>query len=123
MTGARGNQNRAIAVAIRGLVAAFLDAHGHEVSAKPYARRISEALDGALAPDVAGIPGVHLDVSSRLQHRLSDDLDSAVRAAKINGDQLAVLVQYRPDRDVGQAYAICTLADMSKLLHAADAAP
>ena len=106
MTGPVGNQNRAIAIAIRNLVSTYLGTEGFNTVPKPYHRRVSESLDSAVDPDVSGIDGVHIDVSSRLQHRLSDDLDAARRAGHINGSDVAVLVQYRPERPVSESYAI-----------------
>ena len=123
MTSTGGNQNRAIGLAIRQLVAAFLVANGHDATAKPVPRRISDSFETALVPDIQGVPGVHMEVSARLRPRLSESMDGAVRAAKINGDGVAVLVQHRPDRQVAESYAICTLADMSRLIHAVQASP
>ncbi|RKE60514.1 hypothetical protein [Microbacterium sp. AG238] len=115
------NQNRAVGAAIRQLVAAFLVANGHHVTAKPVPRRISDSFETALDPDIEGIPGIHMEVSARLRPRLSETLDGAVRAAKINGDAIPVAVLHRPERDVAESYAICTLADMSRLIHAVQA--
>lgn len=80
MSGAAGNRNRAISHAVRNLVSGYLETEGFETTPKRYASRISESLEHALEPDIAGLPLVHLDVSSRVLHRLSDDLDGARRA-------------------------------------------
>lgn len=114
-----GNANRAIAVVIRGLISSYLVTEGFDTTPKPYSRKISDSLETALDPDVTGLPGVHLDVSSRLTHRLSEDLDAARRAASINGTELGAFVQYRPERSVAEAYVVLGLDHFAKLLRAA----
>lgn len=111
-----GNRNRAISHAVRGLVASFMRSEGFDAVAKAHISRISEGIDAALDPDIAGIDGVHIDVSSRVQHRLSEDLDDARRTAAINGRHIAALVQYRPSRDVEQSFVVMGLDHFSKLL-------
>lgn len=111
-----GNQNRVIHAAVRDIVANYIGTQGLDVTAKPYSRKISEGLEHALAPDVAGLPGVHLDVSSRLTHRLSIDLDSARRAGSINGADVSAFVQYRPERDPGESFVVLGLDQFCHLL-------
>lgn len=117
MSGTTGNRNRAIAVAVRDLVATYAQHAGFpEAAPRPYARKLSEALDDPFAPDVSGIPGVHLAVSSRLNHRLSEDLDAARRAGAINGAGVAALVQWRSERDVSEAFVVLGLDDFLQLV-------
>lgn len=124
MTGAAGNRNRAISHAVRGLVSAYMDTAGFETTPKPYASRISESLEHALEPDIGGLlPLVHLDVSSRLQHRLADDLDSARRAGAVNGAEVSAFVQYRSEKPIAEAYVVLGLDHFAQLLRAAQASP
>ncbi|MDD7929883.1 hypothetical protein [Microbacterium thalli] len=123
MSGAAGNRNRAISHAVRNLVSGYLGTEGFETTPKPYAGRISDSFETALEPDIQGLPGVHLDVSSRLQHRLADDLDSARRAGAVNGTEVSAFVQYRAERPIPESYVIVGLDHFAKLLRAAQASP
>lgn len=113
-----GNKSRSIHAAIVDLVGYFLDGEGIEAMAKRHASSISDTLsdDVALAPDLS-LPGVHLDVTSRLSpYRLSEDLESAQRAAAIRGVPVGAFVQWRAEREVEQAYVVTSLADFAKLV-------
>lgn len=123
MSVAAGNQNRAIAVVVRELIASYLDREGFDAVAKPYQPRISDSLDHTFAPDVAGLPRTHLDVSSRLTHRLSIDLDGARRAGAINGAEVSAFVQYRANKDISESFVILGLDHFSKLLRGDHLAP
>lgn len=118
-----GNKNRAIAVVVRGLIASYLEHEGIDAVAKPYHSRISDSLDHAFEPDVAGLPRTHLDVSSRLTHRFAEDLDGARRAGAINGAEVSAFVQYRANKDISESFVILGLDHFSKLLRGDHLAP
>lgn len=109
--------------AMREIVAVFLAEEGFsDAKAKPTFTRISEGLDLADMPDVAGVPGVYMAVSARRAHRLSVDLDAARREADAAGYPVAALVQTR-ERSVGEAFVILTLSDFVKLARTAMPVP
>ncbi|WP_431072106.1 hypothetical protein [Microbacterium phyllosphaerae] len=114
---AYGNKNRAIHRAVVDLAASYLDAEGITAITKRRASTISDALadDIVFAPDLA-VEGVHLDVSSKLTHKLAEDLESAQRAAAINGTLAAGFVQWRGDKEIDQAYVVTSLAHFAKLI-------
>ncbi|KZE41588.1 hypothetical protein [Microbacterium sp. T32] len=119
MPAAIGNANPSVHHAVRELTVGYLRAEGFDVSAKRHHARLSDALaDDMLAPDVEGIPGVHLAVTSRLRHRLSGDLDAARRAADINGTSVAAVLQWRAERPIADAYVLVSLADFARLVRA-----
>lgn len=113
---AHGNRNRSVHVAVRDLVALYLDAEGIAATPKRTPHGLSDSLgDDALDPDLS-LAGMDLNVTSRLTHRLSDDLDAVTRAAAIRGVPVAGFVQWRGDRPVEQAYAILPLSGLAKLI-------
>lgn len=118
MTTAVGNQSRAIHRAVTDLVTTYLDQSGFEgVSARPYHRRISDALTADLtAGDVRGLEGVHMLVTSRQTHRLDVDLDRARVGADVSGQAIACVIQWRGDRSVDQSFAVLSLRDLARLM-------
>lgn len=113
-----GNKSRSIHRAVVDLVGYYLDAEGIATTTKRTPTGLSDSMsdDVALAPDLS-LPGVHLDVTSRLSpFRLSEDLESAQRAAAINATPVGAFVQWRAEREVEQAYVITSLRDFAKLV-------
>ncbi|MFG6502511.1 hypothetical protein [Microbacterium sp. P05] len=121
------NKNRSVHRAVVDLVGAFFEQEEIFATVAPRPSRvapikISEALDvdlDTLAPDIA-IPGVAVTVTSRLRHRLSDDLDAATRTAVLTGAPVGALVQWRADVGIDQSYAVMSLAHFAKLVRAAE---
>jgi hypothetical protein len=112
-----GNVSPSVHAAVRDLTVGFLQGERFDVSAKRRHARLSDSLgDDTLAPDVHGLPGVHLAVTSRLRHRLSTDLDAARRAADLNGTPVAAVLQWRAQRPIADSYVLVTLADFAKLV-------
>lgn len=108
MTTATGNQNRSVHAAVTDLCVVYLEQAGFEgVVARPYHERLSDELREDLAGgDVRGLPGVHLDVRSRLRHRLDVDMDRARVGADLSGQSVAAFVQWRSSRPVSDSYVV-----------------
>ncbi|WP_350352499.1 hypothetical protein ABS642_05160 [Microbacterium sp. A8/3-1] len=107
------------------LVALYLDGEGISSTAKRTPARLSDSLidDVAIAPDLS-IPGVHLDVTSRLSpYRLSEDLESAQRAAAINRTPVAGFVQWRGDKEIENSYVVLDLQSFARLARGDHLAP
>lgn len=118
---AHGNRNRSAHRAVVDLVQLALDARGISSTTKREPKTLSDSLgDDALDPDLA-LDGVDLKVTSRLTHRLSEDLESAQRTAVIRGTAMGALVQWRGDRPIDQAFVIVSLSDFATLAKAAAA--
>jgi hypothetical protein len=118
---AYGNANRSVHAAVRDLAAAYLDREGIVATVKRTPAGLSDSLgDDAISPDLS-VRGVHLDVTSRLTpYKLAEDLESARRAASINGTDVAAFIQWRSGLEIGDAYVVTSLRDFSKLLRAAE---
>lgn len=94
----------------------YLDAEGIGAITKRTPAGLSDSLgDDSLDPDLT-LAGVDLNVSSKLTHRLSEDLDSVTRGAKIRGVGVGAFVQWRGDKQIENAYVITTLGDFAKLV-------
>lgn len=114
---ATGNVSRATHSAVVDLATTFLSQSGFEVTPRPYHERISDTLaDGPIDGDVRGLPGLYMNVTSRLTHRLDRDLDRARIGADLARQPVACFVQWRGDRSVGDAYAVMSLRDLARLL-------
>lgn len=112
-----GNASSGVHNAVRQLAATYFQRQGFAAVAKRHRARLSDAFgDDGLDPDVQGLPGVHLAVTSRLHHRFSSDLDAARRAADLNGSKVAALLQWRSERDIAEAYIVMTARDFSRLM-------
>lgn len=116
MSGPAGNRNVALHSAVRELVSRYLETRGFETTARPRQAKISSSLNGEVRPDVSGVPGVFLDVTSRGTHRLSVDLDAARSGADVTGDPVAAFVQHRAGRPIAEAFAVLSLSDFATLL-------
>ncbi|MFF0909737.1 hypothetical protein ACFWZW_03490 [Microbacterium enclense] len=120
MPAASGNASRAMHFAVTDLAATWLRSAGFEDAApRPYHAKISDALDeGVLGPDVRGISGVHLRVSTRGSFRLGGDLDDARRAAALsNRGEVAALLQLRRGGSaIAESFVLVTLEDFARLL-------
>jgi len=112
-----GNRHRSRHTAVVGLVHAYLDAQGIAATANRRPARISDALDD-VRPDIDA-EGLALTVTSRTEQRLSVDLDTALATARLSGAGAGALVQWRATRDISEAYAVLTLADLAKLIRLA----
>lgn len=114
---APGNQNRSVHAAVRDLTASYLAAEGIAAIVKRTPKTISDSLeDDVIAPDLA-LDGVHLDVTSRLRpYRMAEDLETAQRAAAINGTPVAGFVQWRSEQSIENAYVVTSLRDFAKLI-------
>ncbi|MFK3678697.1 hypothetical protein ACI2IP_13275 [Microbacterium sp. NPDC090218] len=100
------------------LVAFYLDGEGIASTAKRTPTSLSDALSDEIAikPDLS-LPGVHLDVTSRLSpYRLSEDLESSQRAARINGTPVAGFVQWRGDKEIENSYVVLDLRSFAHLV-------
>lgn len=121
MTGALGNANRGVHGAVTQLAAMYFRSAGFEgAQPRPYRAKISDDIEsGVLRPDVEGVEGVHVRVSTRGDSlRLGGDLDATRRAAALNarGD-VGVLVQLRKgESPISEAFAVLALADLARLL-------
>ncbi|KAA9154747.1 hypothetical protein F6B41_12285 [Microbacterium lushaniae] len=115
MTGTAGNRNVALHQAVRELVSAYLETRGFDTTPKPRESTLNAALGSGIVPDVSGIPGVHLDVTSRAVYRLSVDLDSARAGADVTGHPVAAFVQHRAGRPIEQSFVILELGDFATL--------
>lgn len=112
---APGNRNRGVHRAVTDLTALFLAGEGIDSTVKTTYARISDSLgDDALDPNIA-LDGIDLRVSSKLVHRLSEDLATVTRGAEIRGVPIAAVVQWR-DKAIENSYAIVSLADFAKLV-------
>ncbi len=110
------NRNRSVHAAVRDLVQLALDARGISSTARRESKGLSDSLgDDAVDPDLA-LVGVDLNVSSKLTHRLAQDLDSVSRGAQIRGVPISAFVQWRADEQIENAYVVTSLASFSKLL-------
>jgi hypothetical protein len=119
MTTAVGNQNRSVHAAVTDLCVLYLEQSGFAgVAAKPYREKISDALgdDDLAQSDVRGLHGVHLDVRSRLRHRLDVDMDRARVGADINRQPVAAFVQWRGSRPVSDSYVVMDFRSFVALL-------
>ena len=114
---APGNRNHAVHRAVSALVHEYIQGEGIPSRHFPRPTRLVDLTD-ELRPDV-DVAGVAVTVSSKLRHRLSEDLDSAVGIANIVASPVGVLVQWRADRPVDESYAILRLADLATLIKTA----
>lgn len=112
-----GNRNRARHTAATALVANYLDAQGIATTTHARPSKISEGI-GDVRPDIDA-EGLAVTVTSRVDQRLSPDLDSAVVTARLSGAGAGALVMWRSQRDISEAYAVLTLADFAKLIRLA----
>lgn len=113
---AHNNRNRSTHRVIVDLVQLALDARGISSTARRDPKSLSDSLtDDAVDPDLA-LVGVDLNVSSRLTHRLAEDLDSVARGAQIRGVPISAFVQWRADEQIENAYVVTSLASFSKLI-------
>jgi hypothetical protein len=104
----RGRANRRRGTVHERAVVAWLRAHG-----VPHAERTATGR-AQTAGDVAGLPGVHLELRNRARLDLAGWVDDTVDAA---GTALPVLViRRRSVADRGQDYAVLRLADLIPLL-------
>jgi hypothetical protein len=115
MTGPAGNRNVALHQAVRELVSSYLETRGFDTTAKPHETTISESLGKGVEPDVLGLPGVFLDVTSRGTYRLSVDMDSARAGADVTGHRVAAFVQHRAGRPIEESFVILELRDFATL--------
>ncbi len=114
---APGNRNLATALAVRELVAAHLSAEGFDAIARRHAGKLSEAAADALVPDVDGLPGTFVVVSSRRNpYRFWEDLATAENGAALTGRRRGVLIQWRSSQPIGQAFAVMSLDTLAGLL-------
>lgn len=118
-----GRDSRKLHQALRELTAHYLTGEGIEAVAKPAFSKISESIDLAGTPDVAGLDGVWIDVAIRGAYRLSTDLDQARLDATAAGYPVAALVAQRTGREISEAYVVTTLEDFSRLARAAAPIP
>lgn len=106
--------------AVTDLAATWLRSAGFEdASPRPYHSKISDALgEGVLGPDIRGIEGVHLRVSTRGSFRLGGDLDDARRAAALSSESdVAALLQLRRGGSaINEAFVVVALSDFARLL-------
>lgn len=118
---AYGNKNRSVHRAVVDLVGAYFEQQNIPATVTHTPTKLSEAMDDdALAPDIS-IPNVAVTVTSRLRHRLSDDVDNATRTAVLAGLPTGALVQWRAERDISESYAVLPLAHFANLVRAAQA--
>lgn len=110
-----GNRNIALHSAVRELVASYLRTRGFDTTAAPRDPTVSAALARGIRPDVAGIAGVYLDVTSRGTYRLSVDMDSTRAGADLTGHPVAAYVQHRAGRPIQQSFVILELGDFATL--------
>lgn len=115
MSGPIGNRNVSVHHVVRELVSRYLETRGFATTARPRQAKISSALDGGVRPDVSGVEGVFLDVTSRGTYRLSLDLDAARSGADVTGDRVAAFVQHRAGRPISDAFVVMSLADFATL--------
>ena len=101
----------------RELVGLVLETEGFpEAEARPAAARLSDAFDPDLpATDITGIPGVTVHVRADAAPAWSTSLDMAERAAALDGNEHALLVEYRRTRSGGEAYALMSLEGWARL--------
>ena len=114
---AYGNTNRATHRAVVDLVGLYLDGAGIVTTRKRTPTSLSDSFtdDVVLAPDLA-VHGVHLNVSSKLTHKLWEDLESVQRGAAINHTPVGAFVQWRGEQEIADAYVVTSLADFAKLI-------
>lgn len=129
--GTVGNASRGIHHAVTQLVAHFLSDSGLAVEPRPYKAtnglRLSEALaamDDDLGGDLRGLDDAYAIVSSRGdRYRLSTDLARARVGADVAGKRTAVVIQWRGGQPVSEAFAVLSLADLTRLLGGNPPAP
>lgn len=110
-----GNRNVALHHAVRELVSAYLETRGFDTTAKPRVSTLSGSLGRGIAPDVSGVPGVYLDVTSRGVYRLSVDLDAARSGGDVTGYPIAAFVQHRAGRPVEESFVVMQLGDFATM--------
>lgn len=117
MPAAYGNKSRATHAAVVDLVAGYLDSKGIAATAHHRPAKLSDAV-GDIQPDVSA-EGIALNVTSRLQHRLSIDLDAATDTARLSESPVGAFVQWRGDRPVDQSYVVMSLGTLAALIRIA----
>ncbi|WP_295844882.1 hypothetical protein [uncultured Microbacterium sp.] len=130
--GALGNASRGIHAQVTAMVAHYLSDSGLPVEPRPYksthGMKLSEALavelDDDLGGDLRGLDDAYAIVSSRGdRYRLSTDLARARVGADVAGKRTAVVVQWRGGQPVSEAFAVLSLADLTRLLGGNPPAP
>ncbi|MEO8261821.1 MAG: hypothetical protein ABI566_04560 [Pseudolysinimonas sp.] len=102
----------------RALVASTLSEHFPDAEARPVAARLSDAFaDGVPATDVVGVEGVTIHCRADAQASWSAALDMAENAARFDGNDFGVLIEYRrgAGHDIADSYAVMTLEGWSRL--------
>lgn len=111
------NRNHAVHRAVSSLVHDYLQSEGIPVKHYPRPTPLVDLSDEVHADvDAAGLA---ITVSSKLRHRLSEDLDAAVGVANLSGSPVGVLLQWRANKPIPGAYAIVTLRDLATLVKTA----
>lgn len=111
------NRNHAVHRAVSALVHEYIQGEGIPSTHYPRPTRLVDLTD-ELRPDVDAA-GLAITVSSKLRHRLSEDVAAAVGIANLSGSPVGCVVQWRADEPISNAYAVMRLQDLATLIKTA----
>ncbi|MFF8187855.1 hypothetical protein ACF044_11430 [Microbacterium sp. NPDC016588] len=103
--------------AVSALVHEYIQGEGIPSTHYPRPTRLVDLTD-ELRPDVDAA-GLAITVSSKLRHRLSEDVAAAVGIANLSGSPVGCVVQWRADEPISNAYAVMRLQDLATLIKTA----
>lgn len=116
----QGNVGRALR--FRENVSLLLRAEGIPNSVAPMHRTLAASFDPASpASDILGIEGFSILTRSEVQRDFSGGVNSAVIAARDDGNQFGIQIWERHCYCTGEAYAVLTLDTLAKLIRAVQA--